>query len=280
DLARHRRERARQQRLQLTAQIAGIDAQIEAAAAQHRLIGAELDDQRHLLARGLTPAPRVRGLEREWSAAAGQLGELEALRAATELRITELDEALAQAEAEHRRAAETELRELSHQSRELREQAAAITSQLADLELRAPIDGIIHQLQVTGQGAVLRPAEPVMWIVPRAAPVVVSARVPAARIGEISPGQSARLSPRGHYWQDKPGLRGHISAISADAIADDPGQQGHFRIEVTLDETAPPDAPVIPGLTADLFIVTGTRSPLDYLATPLTRHFGRAMREL
>jgi len=271
-----------QQAQQVRNQIEGIDAQTSALQIQRGLIEDELTDQRSLLERGLAQASRVSSLEREAARLDGQLGETQAMRAQGETRLTEIGITKLKDAAERRETAETELRDLGYRELELAERRRALTEQIARLDIRAPVSGIVHQLQVTTPRAVIRPADPVLYLIPQDRPLVIAARVSPLNIDEVSAGQDVLLRFSAFSSRTTPEIHGTLARISADAVTDQATQMQYYRAEVTI----PPeerdklgDLSLVPGMPAEVYIQTGERSPLAYLMKPLSDYFNRAFRE-
>ncbi|MDN5569095.1 MAG: HlyD family type I secretion periplasmic adaptor subunit, partial [Paracoccus sp. (in: a-proteobacteria)] len=160
---------------QITSEIAGIDAQIAALASQRELIGEELTDQQSLLDRGLAQASRVLGLRREAARMDGELGSLQAGRASALIRQTELEIQRLQLGSERREQAETELRDLGYRELELAERRRSLVEQISRLEIRAPVSGLVYNMQVTTPRSVIRPADPLLFIIPQDRPLVIGA---------------------------------------------------------------------------------------------------------
>ena len=253
-----------------------------ALKTQRDLIQEELTDQQTLLDRGLAQASRVLGLEREAARLDGQLGETQAMRAQGETRVTEIDITKLKEAAERRETAETELRDLGYRELELAERRRSLTEQISRLDIRAPVSGIVHQLQVTTPRAVIRAADPVLFLVPQDRPLVIAARVSPLNIDEVSVGQDVTLRFSAFSSRTTPEIHGTLARVSADAVTDEATQMQYYRAEVTI----PPaererlgDLSLIPGMPVEVYVQTGERSPLAYLMKPLTDYFVRAFRE-
>jgi len=152
---------------QIASQIDGIAAQRAAIARQLDLVEAELINQRALLDRGLAQAATVLTLERERARLAGMSGEQTASEAQAAGRITETEIEILRIGAARREEAISRLRDLQFAEMEMREKRGTLHRLLARLELRAPVGGVVYGLQVFGPGAVIRPAEPLLYIVPQ-----------------------------------------------------------------------------------------------------------------
>lgn len=267
---------------QVNAQIVGIDAQLAALALQRDLIAEELEDQQSLLDRGLAQASRVLALRREAARIDGQIGELQAGRASSETRKTELDVERLRMTAQQREEAETQLRDLGYRELELAERRRSLTEQISRLELRAPTAGIVYDLKVTTPRAVIRPAEQLMYIIPQDRPLVIGARIATINVDEISPGQPVALRFAAFSSRTTPEIDGQLLRVSADALIDEVTRMPYYRAEVTI----PPqeleklgELALIPGMPVEVYIQTGERSPMAYLMKPLTDYFSRAFRE-
>lgn len=271
-----------QQALQVRSQIDGIDAQATALHSQRTLVGRELADQRSLLDRGLTQAARVMALEREDARLAGLIGEMQSRRAQGETRLAEIGIARLKTAAERREAAEAELRNLAPRELELAERRHALADLIVRLDIRAPVAGIVHQLQVTSPRAVLRAAEPALSLIPRDRPLLVTARIPPRDIDEISVGQPVMLRLAALSGRAAERVQGRLERVSADTLTDPVTGQQFYRAEVTVlspDPARPDQTALIPGMPVELYFQTGERSPLAYLLGPLSDYFTRAFRE-
>jgi HlyD family secretion protein len=268
---------------QIRTQIAGVEAQQAAIRTQIGLIAHELANQQALLAEGLTQAVRVLDLEREHASLEGRLGELVALAAEAEARITETEIELLRLGSQRREEASAALRDLGFNEIELAERLRAIDLQLERLEITAPVGGIVLGNQVFAPRSVIRPADPLLFIVPQDRPLVIAARVEPIHVDEIFVGQEVRLRFPAFNQRQAPELVGQVTRLSADAFQDEATGISYYRAEIQIDagELAklPEGMDLIPGMPVDTFIRTGERTPLDYLLRPLTDYFVRAFRE-
>ncbi|MFB2531658.1 HlyD family type I secretion periplasmic adaptor subunit [Paracoccus sp. p4-l81] len=267
---------------QAASQITGITAQIEASREQARLINEELTDMQTLRDKGLAQEGRVLSLQREAARLAGSVGELIAARAETEGRITEISIERDKLVTKRREEAETELRDLGYRALELAERRRALTEQVARLEIRAPTSGIVLSLQVSTPRAVLRAAEPALFIVPQDRPLVIAAQVSPLNVDEVSPGQPVRLRFPSLPSRTTPELQGSVAKISADSLQDERTGQTYYRAEITLNEGEAQklgQQALIPGMPVEAYLRTGERSPIVYLLKPFLDYFNRAFRE-
>ena len=275
-------EQLQKQSEQVSAQIVGIDAQLRALEAQRGLIQEELEDQQSLLARGLAQAPRVLALQREAASIDGQIGELQASRAASETRQTEIDVERLRLTAERREEAETQLRDLGYRELELAERRRSLTEQINRLDIRAPVGGVVYDLQVTTPRSVIRPADPLLYIIPQDRPLVIGARIATINVDEVQIGQPVVLRFSAFSSRTTPEIDGQISRVSADALTDEQTGATYYRSEVVIPAEQLEklgDLALVPGMPVEVYIQTGERSPMTYLLKPMADYFNRAFRE-
>ncbi|MGR3483575.1 HlyD family type I secretion periplasmic adaptor subunit [Salipiger marinus] len=271
------------QQLQLQNQIGGIDAQMVALDRQLDLVGQEAAVQQGLLDRGLAQSSRVLNLQREEARLAGLRGELVARRAEAMERIAEIGIELLQLQTQRREEAITTLRDLEISEMETRERRAALKTQLDRMLIRAPVAGVAYDLRLFGAQSVVRPADPLLYIVPQDRPLVIEAQVDPIDVTRVHPGQQVVVRVQAFDMRNTPDLLGQVMLVSPDAFTDATTGRPYYRVEVELPKAElsklTPDQVLIPGMPVDSFIRTGEHTPLAYLTAPLTRYLDRAMRD-
>jgi HlyD family secretion protein len=280
-LAQSREQRLKQIE-QIKSQMEGLSAQAAAIEAQIELLSAEVVVQQDLLKKGLTQSARVSGLERELAQLKGQIGEVTSTRAQAATRITEIEIEITALTTQQREKAEGELRDVAARQLELLERKMALAERIARLEIRAPAEGIVLGLKVTTPQSVIRPADPLMYIVPQDRPLLVAARVPVTHVDEVHPGQEVHLVFSALPSRTMPDLYGRVALVSADTLADERTGSTYYRIEISIDAKDLQQrlgAVIVPGMPVEAFIRTVDRTPLSYLMKPFTDYFRMALRE-
>ena len=270
-------------REQIGNQIDGIDAQQVALGTQLDLITEELVNQQSLLDRGLAQASNVLALQRQQASLSGQSGELTASRAEAEGRQTELDIEILRIDTARREDANTRLRDLQFNEIELGEKRRALITRLERLDIRAPVSGIVYGMAVFTPRSVIRPAEPVLYLVPQDRPLVIATQVQPSNIDSVFVGQDVALRFSAFDQRQTPELFGKVVQVSADAFTDQGSQVSYYRAEIELNEgemaRLDPNLHLIPGMPVEAFISTTSRSPMAYLLKPLADYFVKAFRE-
>ncbi|MFW8594154.1 HlyD family type I secretion periplasmic adaptor subunit [Cribrihabitans neustonicus] len=276
-------EQLEKRRSQIEEQIRGIEAQQESTEVQLELISEELKNQQSLLDRGLAQATTVLNLRRTQVNLDGTLGELVASEAQAEGRMTELDIEILKLATSQREEAITRLRDLRYQELELAENRRSLLERLERLHITAPVSGVVYGMEVHTPRSVIRPAEPVLYLVPQDRPLVIAVQVPPTDVDQIFLGQEVTLRFSALDQRNTPELFGQVTQVSADAFEDPNTGQSYYRAEIELDEgeldRLPPDTVLIPGMPVESYIRTADRSPLAYLVKPLADYFNRAFRE-
>lgn len=276
-------DQLQKRRGQISEQINGIEAQQVSLGRQLELITEELIDQQSLLERGLAQASRVLALQREEARLSGQAGELTAQKAQAAGRITEIDVEILKLATRRREEAITTLRDLQYRELELREERRALIGQMQRLDITSPVDGVVYGLQVFAIRSVLRPAEPVLFVVPQDRPLVINAQIEPIHIDKLYLGQDVTLRFSALDQRQTPELTGQVVQISADAFEDESTRQSFYRAEIELSEgeqaRLPEGVTLIPGMPVEAFIRTEERTPIAYLVKPLTDYFAKALRD-
>lgn len=145
--------------------------------------------------------------------------------------------------------------------------------------LKSPVDGIVQQLAVYTEGAVLKPADPILVVVPKAARLVVEAQILNRDIGFVKTGQRVTIKLDAFPFTRYGTLDGRVTEISRDAIADEKlGAIYVARIVAEPPSTAR-DIVLAPGLAGTAEVRTGERRVIDFLLSPLERRLNEAGRE-
>jgi HlyD family secretion protein len=272
----------RKRMAQIERQIEGLAAERSAAERQADFTRQGLVNQEKLLAQGLTRQAEVLAPQRELARLEGVTGQTDASTAENRARIAEIEIEILRLTTQVRKDAIAELRDLEFREIELRERRAKLKEELARLELRAPVSGLVYGSKADTLGAVVRPADPILFVVPQGVPFVVRARIEPIHIDQVRIGQDAVLRFSAFNARTSPEVNGSVIAVSADTIEDDRTGLTYYRADIRIDEGSWAKlgaAMLLPGMPVEAFIKTEERSPLSYLIKPLADYFNKAFRE-
>ena len=275
-------EQLRQRMGQLDEEIGGLEAQRTSKDRQLQLIQEELASLKGLEQQGLVRLNRIRALERELAKLEGERGALIAQTGSKRGEISETGLRIIQIDKNLSSEVNADLRETQTRVAELTEKRAAAEVRLRRTDLRAPRSGVIHQLGVHTIGGVLTAGEPAMLIVPEQDELVFEARVSPSDIDQLQIGQASRIQLRAFDPGRHLSLNGTVTRISPDSILDSQtGAQYYLvRAGVGKDERAVlGDHQLLPGMLADLFIETKTRTVMSYLLKPISDRADHIFRE-
>ena len=285
-IRRTQREGQRQQILkrveQLKEEIGGVIAQTESRVLQIKFLEQELVGVRDLFKRNLVPITRLMPLEREAANMLGQQGQLVASRAQTEGKIAEMGLQMLQLDIDMQTEVSKELREIQAKTAELLERRVAADDQLKRVDMRSPIEGFVHQLNVHTVGGVISPAEPAMMIVPFNEELFIEARIMPVDIDQLHVGQKAVIKVLAGNQRITPEITGTVSRVASDAIREQQTGLVYYVVRVTTTQSERAklgDLKVISGMQAETFFQTAERTPFQYIMKPLTDQFHRAFRE-
>ncbi|MBJ6124053.1 HlyD family type I secretion periplasmic adaptor subunit [Microvirga splendida] len=263
-------------------EIRGLKAQQEAKAREAELIVDELKGVRDLYQKNLVPITRLNALERDAASIEGQRGQLIAAVAQAESRIAETEFQIIQIDEQMLAEAVQELREIQGKIAEYTERRVAAEDQLKRIDIRAPSDGFVHQLNVHTIGGVISPAEPVMNIVPVNEKLELEARVLPNEIDQVKIGQKATVRVHAANARHTPELHGKVTRISADVSRDQQTGMTFYTVRVDLpqDQIKKLDkVQLIAGMQAEVFVEVNERTPLEYFFKPMKEQIARAFRE-
>ena len=267
---------------QIEKEIEGLVAVQAANAEQTRLVKQEVTQQRTLLDKGLTEIGKLLALQRTLAELEGTAGQVEANIAENRGKIAELEINRVQIDSQTREDAIKELRDLEFREIELREKRTELKEQIAKLQLRAPVDGVIYGNTADTLRGVIRAAEPVMYVVPKDAPLIVRGHVLPTAIDQVHVGQEATLRFSAFNSHTTPEVSGHVLSISADAVEDRTHGTRYYTADIQLNDHEREKLShlqLLPGMPVEAFIGTAERSPLSYFVKPFTDYFARAFQE-
>ncbi|WP_373502986.1 HlyD family type I secretion periplasmic adaptor subunit [Aestuariivirga sp.] len=267
---------------QVGEQIEGISAQIKSKDRQIELIKDELSDLQTLLDKGLTPQSRVLAMQREQARLEGERGELIGSRAAASSKAGEIKLQILQIREEVLSQTLLDLREADGRIAELSERKLAARARLDRMVVKAPITGTVYQLMVHTEGGVVTPAEPLMMIVPEADDLVLQAQVMPQNIEQITMGQKAQIRFPAFNSRTTPEVQAEVFSVSADVsrMSADTPPFYDVRLRIPHDQLALLGTSELkPGMPAEAFIQTTSRTPMSYFMKPLMDQFQHTWRE-
>jgi len=269
-------DRLEQRRAELTEARSRRDT----ASRELGLASQELNMTRPLLQSGAVSEVEVLRLQREVSRASGDrnqaVAQVSRLESAIEEAQGELREVEVKARNEWRQELSATLGDLSA----LDESSEGLEDRVKLAEIRSPVDGVVQRLAINTMGGVVQPGQEVVDIVPTEDALVVEARIAPQDIAFLRPGLPANIKLTAYDFSIYGGLDAELEHISADTTTDEEGNTFYrVRVRTVEDDDARKALDVIPGMTAQVDILTGKRTVMQFLLKPVLRAWGNAMGE-
>lgn len=263
-------------------EIVGLSGQRDAKNGEIKIIGKELASVRELYQKQLTPVSRVYAMERDVMRLGGEHGGLIAQIARAGAQISEISVQILSVDENVRTQAQRELRSIESKLAELSEREVAAVDKLRRIDIRAPQRGIVHELSVHTVGGVITPAEQIMLIVPEEDNLTIQARLSPNDIDQVAVGRPARLRLSAFAKQKTPEVDARIVHVAADVTTDPKSGQSYYLVRLEMDDKARhvvENLKLVPGMPVEVFMSTGERTAISYLAKPFTDQINRAFRE-
>ena len=263
-------------------EITGLTAQVASKEKQIEWIQQELEGVRDLWAKKLVQFNRVTSLEREQARLDGERGQLIASIAQAKGKISETRIQILQIDQDMRTEVGKDLAEIRAKSAELIEKRVAAEDQLKRIDIRAPQNGMVHQLDVHTVGGVVSAGQQIMLIVPAADKLIVEAKVQPQDIDQVRIGQAAVMRFSNFNSRTTPEVNGEVTVVSADVTQDQRTGISYYtvRLVVTPAEFARlGEHKLQPGMPVEVFIQTTVRTVVSYFVRPFQDQIAKAFRE-
>ncbi|MDD3446257.1 MAG: HlyD family type I secretion periplasmic adaptor subunit [Zavarzinia sp.] len=246
------------------------------------LAKAELDIVQPLVSRGLQPRVELVRAEQRMTAASGDrdLARLSVER--NRQAIVETEREIEGTRLQFKADALEALTEVKRQRDLLAQAMPAMEDKVERTEVRSPLSGIINRVLVHTIGGVAQPGMPLVEVVPLDDTLLIEARIRPEDIAFLVPGLEARVKLTAYDFAVFGAIPATLVHISADAVTDDKGEHFYLaQVRTTAPGLASTDGelPILPGMIAQVDILTGKRSVLDYILTPIARVRDTAFRE-
>jgi HlyD family secretion protein/epimerase transport system membrane fusion protein len=247
------------------------------------LLTDELKGKEQLFAKGLLRKPDLLQLQRAHADLTGRHGEYMSLIAKARQEIGETRMQILAIGAERSDKVAEQLHDIRVKLAEVEERLPASSDVLQRTVIRAPASGRVLNLKFKNSGAVVAAGEPILDIVPSGDKLVIEARVSPLDVDAIHPGLEAQVHLTPYSGRGTPNIPGVVKSVSADTLTDKATQQTYYlaRVEVDLAELArlASHVALMPGMPAEVLIVTGQRTMIAYLFQPFFDAMRRSFRQ-
>lgn len=271
-----------QQIAQKQQSIAQAQAQLEQTNKALKLAQKEIDILGPLLKEGVVSEVEMLRAEKALLAVEKDQNQYRFAIPEYQAAVEELESKLRRVELKFRAEAQQALNQILAELPRLGQGSDALKDIVKRTLMRSPVRGTVKQLMINTIGGVIRPGMDVVSIVPMEDRLLVEAKVRPSDIARLYPGQRARVKFTAYDFASYGGLDAQLKHISADTLLDDQGN-AYFLVRVETDSNTltfkGEDLPIIPGMVAQIDILTGKKTILDYLVKPVLRMQANALTE-
>ncbi|MEY3123624.1 MAG: hypothetical protein RLZZ573_144 [Pseudomonadota bacterium] len=270
----------RQQASQRSQELISAKARREQASQSYSLTARELEMTRPLTKTGAVSDVELLRLERDVARYRGERDSANSDIPRLESSVLEAGRKIQEIDLTFRNIARSELSEANAKLNALSEGSTALEDRVNQTEIRSPVNGTVKQLKINTVGGVVQPGKDVIELVPSDDALLLEARVLPKDIAFLRPGQKAVVKFTAYDFSTYGGLDATLEHIGADSVVDEKGN-AYFLVRVrTLSSTiGTQQFPIIPGMVAEVDILTGKKSVLSYLLKPILRAKAKAMTE-
>ena len=271
---------ARDQLNQRQQELRETQANRDQAATSCSLTSEELAVTKPLLKSGAVSEVDLLRLQREVARSCGEAKATSAQIGRIQASIQEAQRKIRDAEFNARNMARVELSEIKTKLAALEQGQLALADRVKLAEVRAPVRGTVNTLTANTVGGVVQPGKDILDIVPMDDSLLLEVQVAPKDIGFLHYGQKAQVKFTAYDFAVYGGLSGTVENIGANTITDEKGN-AHYVVKVRTDTATVGDdsRPIIPGMQAEVHVLTGTRTLMQYLLKPVLRAKANAFTE-
>lgn len=270
---------ARQQLAQREQELSESRARREQAAQAYELSSRELSVTKPLIASGAVSEVELLRLERDVARFRGEREMAAAQISRVQAAIGEASRKIQEVELNFRNEARKDLAETLAKLNALSETNVGLADKVKHSAIRSPVKGTVKRLLVNTVGGVVQPGKDIVEIVPLEDALLLEARVLPKDIAFLHPGQKAMVKFTAYDFSIYGGLEAKLEQIGADSVTDEKGNT-FYVVRVRTDKPSlGENLPIIPGMVAEVDIVTGQKSILSYLLKPVLRAKQAALTE-
>ncbi|WP_419904889.1 HlyD family type I secretion periplasmic adaptor subunit [Kiloniella sp.] len=267
---------------QYNEEIKGIKGQISAETDQIKLIDEEIGIVRGMFKKGLARKPRLLSLQRQAAEISGSRAQHRAQIARAEQSIGESRLRIAELKNQYTKEIVEQLKSTQAEVRDLDERILAALDVMQRTNIRAPISGTIVGLQVHSNKGVITPGSDLMDLVPLDGRLIVDAKIAPKDIDTVQLGQVAQVRMSAFNQRNSTPLKANVLSISADRLTDAQTGLDFYRVEIELDNSGSltREQKLVPGMDAEVMILAGQKTLIEYFFEPISQGFNRAFREI
>lgn len=256
----------------LTVQLRGLESSRTSKLQQLEFLKEQLDNMRVLAQDGYVPRNRVLELERTHAQLTGDISEDTGNIGRIQRQISELNLRRAQRLEEHQKEVRQQLTDVQREAESLNSRLLAQDFELANVLVKAPVDGIVVGINIFTRGGVIGPGFSMMDIVPSEDMLVIEGQVPVHLIDKVHPGLDVDFIFTAFNQNKIPRVPGIVTNVSADRLTDERTGVPYYQLKAKVTPEGMKiltDWQIRAGMPVEIFVKTGERSLMNYLLKPI-----------
>lgn len=223
-------------------------------------------------------------LQRERTTIEQQLEEAKNSAPRLEHAIAELKEKMIQEKIDYQNKAKLELSQNDTELGRIHASSVPLSDQVDRSKILSPVTGIMKQMFINTVGGVVRPGMDIAEIVPTEDSLLIETKIKPADIAFLHPGQKAIVKFSAYDFSIYGGMVGEVYQISSDTIVDQQKQESYYLVKIKINQKSAINSKlskvtIMPGMTANVDIVTGKKTILQYLMKPIIKARQNALTE-
>ena len=270
---------ARDQMGQREKELVEMQSKKEFAEKTYESANKELAANKPLLASGAVSEIDVLKLEREATRARGEIDQSRAQISRIQISISEARRKIGEAEQTFRSKVRTELNDTTARLNGITESSVALNDKVKQSTLKSPVKGKVSRLFANTVGGVIQPGKEVLEVVPTDDALVIETKVQIKDIAFLRPNQPAVVKLTAYDYTIYGTLDAVVDSIAADSIVDEKGNAYYLVRVHTVQTSLGKGLPIIPGMVAQVDILTGKKTILSYLLKPVLKAKSYAFSE-
>ena len=270
---------ARDQMVQREKELIEVQFKAEIAEKTYESANKELAANKPLLASGAVSEIDILKLEREAVRARGEIDQAGAQGNRIKVSISEARRKITEAEQNFKSRVRTELNETSAKLDSITETSVSLTDKVKQATLKSPVNGKVSRLFYNTLGGVIQPGKEVMELVPTDDALVLETKVEIKDIAFLRPEQSAIVKLTAYDYTIYGTLDATVESIAANSTVDEKGNAYYIVRVRTAQTSLGKGLPIIPGMVAQVDILTGKKTILSYLLKPVLKAKSYAFSE-
>ncbi|GAB4398101.1 MAG: HlyD family type I secretion periplasmic adaptor subunit [Rhodoferax sp.] len=270
---------ARSQLLQRQQELEEVTARRDQASRSLELATQELKANKPLLETGAASQMDILRLEREVVRLRGERDQAVAQIGRVKEAIRESTKKIQEVELTPRNQMRNELADVMGKIAAMQKGQVALADKVRLSEIRSPVKGTVKRLLVNTVGGVVLPGRDVLEIVPLDDALIVEARIRPQDIAFLRVGQDAVVKITAYDFAVYGGLPGVVEQIGADSITDEKGMPFYLVRVRTTKNSLGANMPIMPGMVAQVDILTGKKTVLSYLFKRVLKAKANALTE-